>query len=95
MCRDAARVHGAPLVVVTRHGYGNGTPLVVEDLSMTLHGGRVSDIVGAPVDIVNGDAHDLRFLDPKPHAHHSATVVALRAKGHARHDRSGFVVDAA
>ena len=37
--------------------------------------------------IVRGDDHDARFLDP------SECVVALYAKGKARHDTSNFVVD--
>lgn len=37
--------------------------------------------------VVNGDRHDLRFLDP------GGVVVGLRAKGTARKSRSGFVVD--
>lgn len=37
---------------------------------------------------VNGDANDLRFLDPK------GAMVALKAKGKARRDTSGFVIDA-
>lgn len=36
--------------------------------------------------VVNGDEHDLRFLDPK------GVVVALKAKGNAKKDTSGFVV---
>lgn len=39
--------------------------------------------------VVDGDAHDLRFLDPR------GVVVGLRAKGRAKADRSGFVVDVA
>lgn len=39
---------------------------------------------GSPV--VDGDLHDLVFL------HHPGTVLGLRAKGRARADRSGFVV---
>jgi hypothetical protein len=35
---------------------------------------------------VDGDAHDLRFLDP------IGAIVALKAKGRAKGDRSGFVV---
>ena len=38
--------------------------------------------------VVNGDESDLRFLDP------AGSVVALYAKGRARKDQSGFVVDA-
>jgi len=35
---------------------------------------------------VNGDLHDLRFLDPR------GALVALKAKGRAKRDASGFVV---
>ena len=42
--------------------------------------------LGRPV--INGDANDLRFLDD------SGVVVALKAKGSARKDTSGFIVDA-
>lgn len=38
--------------------------------------------------VINGDKHDYRFLDPK------GVIVGLVAKGRARHDSSGFVVDA-
>lgn len=40
--------------------------------------------LGRPV--IDGDKHDLRFLDPQ------GVIVGLRAKGRARKDRSGFVV---
>jgi hypothetical protein len=36
---------------------------------------------------IDGDAHDLRFLDP------AGSMVYLKAKGSARKDRSGFVID--
>jgi hypothetical protein len=36
--------------------------------------------------VVDGDKHDLRFLDPK------GVIVGLRAKGPARQDQSGFVI---
>lgn len=38
--------------------------------------------------VINGDADDLRFLDPK------GVVVGLKAKGKAKQDTSGFVIDA-
>lgn len=39
--------------------------------------------------VIDGDAHDFRFLDPSPR------VVGLKAKGKgARDDRTGFVIDA-
>lgn len=37
--------------------------------------------------VVDGDSSDLRFLDPR------GVVIGLRAKGSARRDRSGFVLD--
>lgn len=37
--------------------------------------------------VINGDADDLRFLDPK------GVVVALYAKGKAKKDATGFVID--
>jgi hypothetical protein len=40
--------------------------------------------LGAPV--IDGDTHDLRFLDP------SGVVVGLRAKGKAKTSRSDFVI---
>jgi hypothetical protein len=40
--------------------------------------------MGAPV--IDGDASDLRYLDPSP------VVVGLRAKGRAIGDASGFAV---
>ena len=36
--------------------------------------------------VIDGDAHDLRFLDPE------GVIVGLKAKGRARHDKTGFVV---
>ncbi len=39
------------------------------------------------VNFVNGDAHDRRFLDP------AKSIVALKAKGTAARDKSGFVLD--
>ena len=38
--------------------------------------------------VVDGDSDDLRFLDPK-----GGHIVALYAKGKAKKDTSGFVVD--
>lgn len=39
------------------------------------------------IPVIDGDRHDLRFLDPE------GVIVGLRAKGAATRDRSGFVVD--
>ena len=41
-----------------------------------------------PERIIDGDEHDARFLDPGP-----SYVVALTAKGRAKTDTSGFVID--
>ena len=46
-----------------------------------------SEFIGLPT--IDGDKTDLRFLEPKQ------SIVALYAKGKARKDNSGFVVDAA
>jgi hypothetical protein len=37
--------------------------------------------------VIDGDLHDMRFLDPSP------ALVFLRAKGTAKNDRTGFVLD--
>ena len=39
----------------------------------------------APVPVINGDEHDLRFLDPR------GVIAGLKAKGNAKRDVSGFV----
>lgn len=44
---------------------------------------------GRPV--LNGDAHDLRFLDASP-ADGQGAFVGLKAKGDAKKDKSGFVI---
>ena len=44
--------------------------------------------------VLDGDLHDLRFLDRRARAGHSGFVVGLKAKGKAKKDKSGFVVDA-
>jgi hypothetical protein len=43
--------------------------------------------MAATIKAVNGDLHDLRFLDPK-----GGNIVVLKAKGKARKDLSGFVI---
>lgn len=45
--------------------------------------------------VLNGDVTDLRFLDRRARAGRSGFVVGLKAKGKAKKDRSGFVVDSA
>lgn len=44
--------------------------------------------------VLNGDVTDLRFLDRRARAGHSGFIVGLKAKGKAKRDTSGFVVDA-
>jgi hypothetical protein len=45
--------------------------------------------------VLNGDVTDLRFLDRRARAGRSGFIVGLKAKGKAKRDRSGFVVDSA
>ena len=45
--------------------------------------------------VLDGDATDLRFLDRRAKAGRSGYVVGLKAKGKAKKDASGFVVDSA
>jgi len=45
------------------------------------------ELAGLPVPVVDGDDSDLRFLEPK------GVIVGLYAKGPAKQDTSGFVVD--
>ena len=45
------------------------------------------ELDGLPVPVVNGDDSDLRFLEPR------GVIVGLYAKGQAKRDTSGFVVD--
>jgi hypothetical protein len=45
-------------------------------------------------EVIDGDEHDVRFMDPRATAPGQAGyVVALYAKGAAKNDRTGFVVD--
>jgi len=44
-----------------------------------------SEFLGRPV--IDGDLHDVRFLDG-----HKGAIIGLRAKGPAKKDESGFVV---
>ncbi len=43
--------------------------------------------------VINGDQTDLRFLDRKARAGRHGYVIGLKAKGSAKRDTSGFVVD--
>lgn len=45
--------------------------------------------------VINGDVTDLRFLDRRAKAGRSGFIVGLKAKGKAKKDHSGFVVDSA
>jgi hypothetical protein len=53
--------------------------------------GMPSKFLGA--EVIDGDLHDLRFLDKKPQGQRGV-IVALKAKGEAKKDASGFVRDA-
>jgi len=56
------------------------------NVAVVFKNGLPKTYMGYPV--IDGDKHDLRFLDPEN------VVVGLKAKGRARKDTSGFVVDA-
>ncbi len=43
--------------------------------------------------VINGDTTDLRFLDRRARAGRHGYIVGLKAKGSAKRDQSGFVVD--
>jgi hypothetical protein len=45
--------------------------------------------------VIDGDRDDLRFMDRKVYGSDRQLLVALYAKGKAKHDQSGFVVDVA
>ena len=49
---------------------------------------RVDALLAKGGDVVDGDKTDMRFLDPQ-----GGHVVALYAKGKAKQDTSGFVID--
>ena len=72
-CWETHREHGASLVMVyrTKDDIANARTWFEE----------------CRVRIVDGDANDLRFLDP------AKCIVTLKAKGKARRDDSGFVLD--
>ena len=72
-CWEAHGQHGASLVMVYR------TKADIANAATWYQECRVK--------FVDGDANDLRFLDP------DKCIVALKAKGKARSDRSGFVLD--
>ena len=73
MCRDAHRKHGMSMVMVYRDKDAVARArMFYEEFN---------------VNVVDGDANDLRFLDPV------GSMVLLKAKGTARKDQSGFVLD--
>jgi hypothetical protein len=66
-----------------------------ECLGILAHGGNVAVVFRKEIPtewrgykVIDGDLHDLRFLDPQ-----GPVIVGLKAKGKAKKDRSGFVVD--
>lgn len=67
--------------------WGGNVAVVVGDCGISAHPRPLPrSWAGRPV--VDGDLHDLRFLDPP------GSVVLLRAKGEARKDKTGFVISA-
>ena len=66
--------------------HANGAPLAVVARDVDAkNGDAIAAIAHGP--IVDGDENDLRFLDP------DGACVVLKAKGRARRDTSGFVID--
>lgn len=74
MCMAAFSAHNASLVVVLRDEKTKREAMDPETGDWWDHA-------------VDGDEHDLRFLDP------AGSIVYLKAKGAARRDTSGFVID--
>lgn len=74
----AAHQEGASLVVVVRNA---------AEKARYMRGTRRIEGQRKGARRIDGDAHDLRFLDPR------GAIIFLKAKGRARSDASGFVVD--
>ena len=55
------------------------------NIAVVFRGGLPSEFLGRPV--IDGDKHDLRFLDQE------GVIVGLTAKGKAKADTTGFVID--
>jgi hypothetical protein len=64
---------------------GGNVAMVFKDYKKVVTDGRY-DFKGRSYKVVDGDKNDLRFKDPKN------CIVALKAKGKALKDTSGFVV---
>lgn len=56
-------------------------------LKLALSDGAIQSAWGFSVPVIDGDDHDFRPADPR------GVVVALKAKGDAKGDKSGFVID--
>ena len=65
---------------------GGNVAMVFKDHKKVVEQGEYT-FQGNTYKVINGDENDLRFKDPKN------CIVALKAKGKARKDLSGFVVD--
>jgi len=76
-----ASVQYAMLIKAAADKYGANLAVVFRD------GNLPETFMGRPV--INGDETDLRFLDKQ------GVIVGLKAKGQAKKDKTGFVVDAA
>lgn len=81
--------------------FSNANPDFASQVAMRVAGGkanmavvyrtRQSALEAIELGAIDGDLTDMRFLDPSPL--HIGNVVALYAKGKAKRDTSGFVVD--
>lgn len=74
---SGANAHYADQITAAARQYG-------ANLSVVFSGPLPETFLG--LQVINGDEHDLRFLDPKH------CVVGLKAKGQAKRDTSGFVI---
>ena len=67
---------------------GKTSEEIYDDLMKNVQKLDINDLIDQMIDDhMDGDADDLRFLDP------AGSVVALYAKGRAKKDKTGFVVD--
>ena len=83
-CAQVLRAGGNVAAVYSRELFNR---FEFSESGLNYHGRTGNPHFGQTYLTFNGDKTDLRFLDP------SGVVVALKAKGDARADRSGFVIN--
>lgn len=77
----------ADVVAVLRAGGSVAAVFAPKSFKRAVEDGSLQSAGGFPVPVINGDETDFRPADP------AGVVVALKAKGDARGDTSGFVTD--